>query len=144
MMLSLIVFGFAFVRVKKHKFGYLIRRIKKPLEVFVKQLEAKVGCGKRQEVLVVQEPGIVKKEAFAEPKRPEVSPVRASEKFARKESDVVVISCPSCSKFFSRPLIMFDFSSGKTRLVNICPYCNHKLGEVPEEKDERKSASVET
>ena len=87
----------------------------------------------------------MKEEAFAEPKRPEVSPVKASEKkLAGKESDVVAISCPSCSKFFSRPLIMFDFSSGKTRLVNICPYCNHKLAEVQEEKDVRKSTSVGT
>ena len=52
MMLSLIVFGFAFVRVKKHKFGYLIRRIKKPLEVFVKQLEAKVGAEKGRKFLL--------------------------------------------------------------------------------------------
>ena len=137
MVLSLIVFGFAFVRVKKHKFGYIIRRRKKPLEVFVEQPEAKVECGAEQEVLVEQEPGIVKEEAFEEPKRLEAAPVRASkEKIEGKESDAVVISCPSCSKFFSRPLIMLDFSSGKTRLVNICPYCNHKLGEVQERREE--------
>jgi hypothetical protein len=25
---------------------------------------------------------------------------------------------------FTQPLCMFDFKSGKPRLVNVCPYCN--------------------
>jgi len=46
----------------------------------------------------------------------------------------LLVSCPSCSKVFNRPLVMLDFSRGETRLVNICPYCNHTLGVASPEK----------
>jgi hypothetical protein len=42
----------------------------------------------------------------------------------------MLINCPKCNKVFSKPLSMLDFSSGKTRLVNVCPYCNHVLGDA--------------
>jgi hypothetical protein len=32
--------------------------------------------------------------------------------------------CNKCGKVFTQPLCMFDFKSGKPRLVNVCPYCN--------------------
>lgn len=35
--------------------------------------------------------------------------------------------CNKCGKVFSQPLCMFDFKSGKPRLVNVCPYCNAVL-----------------
>lgn len=44
-------------------------------------------------------------------------------------------TCPKCKKVFSKPLTMLDFSHGTTRLVNVCPYCNHILGIADEEKD---------
>ncbi len=34
------------------------------------------------------------------------------------------IVCNKCGKVFTQPLCMFDFKSGKPRLVNLCPYCN--------------------
>jgi len=46
----------------------------------------------------------------------------------------MLISCPKCHKVFGKPLSMLDFSAGKTRLVNVCPYCNHVLGDA-EDKD---------
>jgi uncharacterized Zn-finger protein len=48
------------------------------------------------------------------------------------EQNHMLISCPKCKKVFSKPLVMLDFSSGKTRLVNVCPYCNHVLGSAEE------------
>lgn len=39
----------------------------------------------------------------------------------------MLVSCPKCRRVFSKPLVMLDFSGGKTRLVNVCPYCNHVL-----------------
>ena len=33
----------------------------------------------------------------------------------------MVISCPKCKRVFGRPLVMLDFSDGKTRFVNVCP-----------------------
>lgn len=50
-----------------------------------------------------------------------------------KEENHMVVSCPSCKRVFGKPLVMLDFSSGKTRLVNVCPYCNHVLGSADEE-----------
>ena len=35
--------------------------------------------------------------------------------------------CKKCSKVFTQPLSMFDFKSGKPRLINVCPYCNAVL-----------------
>lgn len=36
----------------------------------------------------------------------------------------IVISCSHCKRVFSKPLVMLDFSSGKAKLINVCPYCN--------------------
>ena len=49
----------------------------------------------------------------------------------------MLISCPSCRKTFGKPLVMLDFSSRNAKLVNVCPYCNVKLGEA-NEKDENE------
>jgi hypothetical protein len=59
----------------------------------------------------------------------------------------MMISCPKCKKLFGRPLNMLDFTSGKAQLINVCPYCNHVLGDAghvdtdvgvigPDEKEE--------
>lgn len=44
-------------------------------------------------------------------------------------------TCPSCKKAFTQPLVMLDFEGGKSKLVNVCPYCNQVLGDA-EEKTE--------
>ncbi len=44
-------------------------------------------------------------------------------------------TCPSCKKAFTQPLVMLDFEGGKSKLVNVCPYCNQVLGNA-EEKTE--------
>jgi hypothetical protein len=46
----------------------------------------------------------------------------------------LLATCPHCKKVFSRPLTMLDFSQGKTRLVNVCPYCTQILGSGDEKK----------
>ena len=53
----------------------------------------------------------------------------------------MVISCPSCKKTFGKPLVVLDFGSGKAKLVNVCPYCNAKLG-VANGEDEKDFESV--
>lgn len=45
----------------------------------------------------------------------------------------IVISCSSCKRVVSKPLVMLDFSGGKAKLVNLCPYCNAILGTVEKE-----------
>ena len=42
----------------------------------------------------------------------------------------MLISCPSCKRTFSKPLVILDFGSGKAKLVNVCPYCNARLGDA--------------
>jgi uncharacterized Zn-finger protein len=44
------------------------------------------------------------------------------------EQNHMLVSCPGCKRVFGKPLVMLDFSGGKTRLVNVCPYCGHVLG----------------
>jgi len=39
----------------------------------------------------------------------------------------VPMICNKCGKVFNQPLCMFDFKSGKPRLVHVCPYCNAVL-----------------
>jgi uncharacterized Zn-finger protein len=49
-----------------------------------------------------------------------------------KEGNHLLASCPKCKKVFGKPLVMLDFGGGKTRLVNVCPYCNFILGSADE------------
>jgi len=45
-------------------------------------------------------------------------------------------TCPSCKKGFSQPLVMLDFEGGKSKLVNVCPYCNQVLGDTEQKIEE--------
>jgi hypothetical protein len=58
------------------------------------------------------------------------NPVEQSATEKNGTNNMFVISCPSCKKVFSRPLVMLDFTEGRTRLINVCPYCSHSLGET--------------
>jgi uncharacterized Zn-finger protein len=147
MVLSILVLALSFVRMRKQRLIHFLRRKGKPeMEVFVKVPETEVESETEEEQAPVgKEQTAAKEEHLVEQKQQETLPAAPTvEKPEVREDNVLVISCPSCGKVFSRPLIMLDFSGGKTRLVNICPYCNHKLGEVPEEKDEKKGAGMGT
>lgn len=76
----------------------------------------------------VKEQKIIKK-----PKINEDKPV-SPPKIAKTNVSNMVISCPNCRKVFGRPMVMLNFEEGKTRLVNVCPYCNYGLGQKNEEK----------
>jgi uncharacterized Zn-finger protein len=65
------------------------------------------------------------------PTRVEPKPVNGKVQTVKDNS--MLISCPKCKRVFGKPLSMLDFSSGKTRLVNVCPYCNTVLGDADEE-----------
>ena len=62
---------------------------------------------------------------------------RAGVKVQSSKGKSMVLSCPSCDKTFRKPLVMLDFSSGKAKLVNTCPYCNARLGEEYAKEDEK-------
>jgi uncharacterized Zn-finger protein len=52
-----------------------------------------------------------------------------------KTAATSTIGCPSCRKTFTQPLVMLDFEGGKSKLVNVCPYCNQVLGDNEEKID---------
>ena len=58
---------------------------------------------------------------------------QVSEVKSKNSKGKTVVSCSNCNKPVSRPLVMLNFEGGKTRLVNVCPYCNHKLEQVKDE-----------
>jgi hypothetical protein len=61
----------------------------------------------------------------------QVDQVRQSQPSEKEDDGVDVVAlpmvCNKCGKVFTQPLCMFDFKSGKPRLVNVCPYCNAVL-----------------
>jgi len=67
---------------------------------------------------------------------------KEKENNGRENNNSMVISCPSCKKVFSRPLVMLNFEGGKTRLMNVCPYCNHVLGSAEDEKSQKQDFQV--
>lgn len=76
--------------------------------------------------------------AKPQPQQP-VKPLPIRQKLAAAEEvNHMLISCPKCERVFSKPLVMLDFSGGKTRLVNVCPYCNHVLGCAEDEAAAKK------
>ena len=55
----------------------------------------------------------------------------------------MLIRCVECGKVFNKPLTMLDFSNGKPRLANVCPYCNHVLGSADDKGINTRIRSVE-
>lgn len=51
---------------------------------------------------------------------------------AKMNENGIFISCPKCNRTFGKPLTMLDFSDGKAKLVNVCPYCNAVLNRAVE------------
>ena len=71
----------------------------------------------------------IKGRRYGTVKREPVEPVRRVKRDVKGvEQNHMLISCPKCKKVFSKPLVMLDFSSGRSRLANVCPYCNFVLG----------------
>jgi len=77
--------------------------------------------------------------------QPQPRPVVREERKTKEKNNgdhSMVISCPSCKKVFSRPLVMLNFEGGKTRLVNVCPYCNHLLGNAENEQTPKSDFQI--
>jgi outer membrane biosynthesis protein TonB len=54
---------------------------------------------------------------------------------AKKASTANRNTCPTCKKTFTQPLVMLDFENGKSKLVNVCPYCNQVLGDADQKNE---------
>jgi DNA-directed RNA polymerase subunit RPC12/RpoP len=55
--------------------------------------------------------------------------LRKSDGNLSQNNDCLLISCSSCGKEFSRPMVSLSFEKGDNTLVTVCPYCNHVLGD---------------
>ncbi len=70
-----------------------------------------------------------------EPKPETITPTITEEKKTKtidkpEKTKTSANACPSCKKTFTQPLVMLDFEGGKSKLVNVCPYCNQVLGDT--------------
>lgn len=70
-------------------------------------------------------------------RQPRPQPVVGEER--KMVDNHMLVSCPSCKKVFGKPLVMLNFEDGKTQLVNVCPYCNHTLGNA----EKRENGNVD-
>jgi hypothetical protein len=66
------------------------------------------------------------------------------ENMGMKDNGSQGLACPNCQKISSRPLVMLDFAEGKTKLVNVCPYCNFTLGEVDNQEKTSDQVQVQS
>ena len=136
MFLSAVVLGLAMIRSGKRVRERFSKPKPKPSEA--KQKTTVAEEPKLQMPTLVQENELVTVGVGQEPEHLEV----AEKKPKAQGANGLLISCPSCNKVFNRPLVMLDFSMGKTRLVNICPYCNHTLGAALEQKKSDDSTAL--
>lgn len=98
------------------------------------------------ETIVVEQKPINKlqeKTATLQPKQPELPAPKEIMKIKPQEEDndvevmALPIVCNKCGKVFTQPLCMFDFKSGKPRLVNVCPYCSSILAVTGKSKSKQ-------
>lgn len=83
----------------------------------------------RRDLFSLKLPSISKELSVKEERKAEKKAEKKPEGPAEEKEDGVEIAslpmvCNKCGKVFTQPLCMFDFRSGKPRLVNVCPYCN--------------------
>jgi len=140
--LSSIVLGLVFVRNRKFKGKHIAKLSFRRQKVAVEEQKPKMeNATVAEEVTVESAPQKTEEsEPLVEPYEPKMEVINEVE--AKENNGGLLISCPSCKKVFNRPLVMLDFSSGKTRLVNICPYCNHTLGEASDQKKDDENTNV--
>jgi len=108
-------------RVSEKVAGRLARSRSKESTPKIKKVVEKVAAP--QPVLPVPQPV-----ASQEQRRPESSWTTSTTSDVAEKLGPAHTSCPSCGKTFGRPMVMLDFEGGKSRLVNVCPYCGHVLG----------------
>jgi hypothetical protein len=66
-----------------------------------------------------------------------VQKIRGNNKLEITRENSILISCPKCKKVFSRPLTILSSEGGRSKLLNVCPYCNNVLGENDDDSNIR-------
>jgi len=124
--LSVIVFGLKLAETRKNQTGFSAKLRKTSTMEKETTVLPKLQIG-----TMIEENELVSVSFDSDPDHSK----EVKEKPKMQASNGLLISCPNCSKVFNRPLVMLDFGGGKTRLVNICPYCNQNLGDAVEQKN---------
>ena len=117
------------------RLGYVFLGVSSGLGIFALIL----NVYKSKEVVVVNIPQIpqekCEKQKTVKQKKIIAKKSSSKPKVESVDESNMIISCPNCKKVFGRPLVMLNFDGGKTRLVNVCPYCNHSLGQADNNGD---------
>lgn len=94
--------------------------------VFAKKVEERKSSSVHLRPSVAKELGVVRKLRPSEERKAQLlKPTEVADDGV--EIAALPMVCNKCGKVFTQPLCMFDFKSGKPRLVNVCPYCNAVL-----------------
>jgi hypothetical protein len=141
MVLSIIMLGIVLVKKRAFKGKHIGKLSIRRQKVVVKEQKPE-----EEKAIVAEEVPVESSPQEPEEPEPLVAPYEPKMEVINgveaKENNGLLISCPRCKRVFNRPLVMLDFSSGKTRLVNICPYCNHTLGEASDQKKDDENANI--
>jgi uncharacterized Zn-finger protein len=132
-------------KISTSKFRSKVLTLKPRLKAFTLKFRPKISTSKFRSKVFTSK---VKKatENIAEP-TPKSQPAASQEQKPQESSDYksaapekanvrgsAGVFCPNCGKTFGRPMVMLDFADGKSKLVNVCPYCNHVLGSAETEE----------
>jgi hypothetical protein len=74
--------------------------------------------------------------------QPRPKPVVPQDLKAKATENKKGTCCPSCKKVFSRPLVMLNYNNGKRRIVNVCPYCYHVIGNAEKDKTSESNFQI--
>ena len=102
------------------------RKIEKEVEVLAEVPVEKVEA-EAEQVQVLEPKSPETGESLSVREVQEATQTEKAEEELKGNEQPPALSCPTCGKTFSRPLVMLDFGDGKTRLVDVCPYCKHIL-----------------
>jgi len=81
-----------------------------------------------QQAVHSQSPAVARQEPKAQEVKAKVA----------ENTNVTGVTCPNCKKVFGTPLVMLNFENGKNRLVNVCPYCSHVLGDAENTQESKE------
>ena len=151
--LTVIAFGLLVTNTAVASFG-LISRVKPRRES--KPLLTRLTCLQEVELTCFEVPSRTRGKRFVcvepevvpiEVEKPEEPQVKIEEKPVQVERQMVkgeeptpkldlavAIACPNCKRVFSRPLLVLDFSSGTSHLINVCPYCRRPVQDSNEQR----------
>lgn len=139
--MSTVVLLLGFIKTKKPSPNLTSVKPEKPLQKPIHITPQPIAKPKAPEVTIIQhkpEPATSQKPITAKPVeiKTKTTNKKAATAVTTTEATQSNSTCPSCKKGFTQPLVMLDFEGGKSKLVNVCPYCNQVLGDTEQKIEE--------